>query len=152
MVPVSEDPHDPPDDPSEPDLDAMIASLEAKGRAQEAAMAAMADPFWTSLSGVSHATISYDGFEWTAHDAGLVRHHFVWGESEIEPVRFVAELILWSDVRDVETEYDAEVVGGLPLQQWSVLIQYPRISVKGPQNVVRSFGLAVAELMRRRDR
>lgn len=82
--------------------------------------------------------------DYTAHDAGLVRHRVTFEE----PAKFhlVADLILWHDVRDVEVGIDAETIAGDPLEQWSVLIQYPRLSVKGPEANIRVFALAVARL------
>ncbi len=111
--------------------------------------AAFAGAFWSALPGTSQGQVLYDGETWTAHDAGLVRSHLkseTFGPRDYLRRTFTAEIILWHDVRDVEVSAELEQVGDNDLETWSILIQYPRLSVKGTWPNIKDFALAVARL------
>lgn len=129
------------------DLRDEILRIRAETDALQAAVDALEDRLWSRLDGEAHARVSVDQDEWTAHDAGLVRHRTSWVERrEGGPMNLVADLFLWHEVEDVEVSIHVEVVGGDPLEQWAISIHHPSLILMGPMHNIRDFALAVARL------
>jgi hypothetical protein len=121
--------------------------IGAEVDALQAEVDALENRFWSRLDGKAHARVRVGQDEWTAHDAGLVRHRTSWVERrESGPIKLVADLFLWHDVEDVQVSIHVENVGGDPLEQWAISIHHPSLIVMGPMHNIRDFAVAVARL------
>jgi len=123
------------------------AALNSELEATKAHVLTTPPDFLSRLPGEIQATFSDAECLWLAHDTALIRV-FVrvldMGGTLGKAVRSSVELTLWHDVRDVEVSCDVDPYG--LDENWSILIQYPRLSMTLSGQAFGDFCLAVARL------
>jgi hypothetical protein len=104
---------------------------------------------WRELPGTVYARLTISPNVWAVHELGIVRFDFERKDERAVGIR--GDLTQWHDVRDVEVSWDIQMFGeATPMVEWTILTQYPRISVKGSDEGVGRFALALARMARPR--